>query len=605
MASRVCSQAPGSEDLFLRNIRDVKALIDSRAINPEARIERLTMFPRIAIIGTGPTGLYTFKRLIAATEPLSITLYEAEGEPGMGTPYHPDMNDPAMLSNIPSIEIPAMTETLVAWLRRQSEDALAEMGIVRALIDDREFYPRVVLGRYMRDQFLTLCQQAADRGHEVLVMSAHKVIDIELVGEQARLRIESADGEQDAIYDHVVMATGHNWPETTETRPGYFVSPWPAKSLRTIRNMTVGILGTSLSGIDALMTVATAHGLFYDDASGILQYQSRADAERFSAVMMSRKGLLPEADFYCPLPYLTPRICTEEAIEALIATGRHDLLDDVFELFRQEVALADPAYAAKIGLSQLTIETFATAYYADRVNSDPFVWAAKNLAEVEENRKNRYTVPWRYAILITHEIVAKVIPHLNQEDLQRFHRSFKSIFVDDYATVPLTSIRRLLALARAGKLEILKVGEDYAIKTADDGLPRGAIVSVGDQDYVFDAFIDATGQEALSATDLPFPTLVRQGTVKAAQTPTDNGGMFRSVAPTLVRTGGIEVDDAYRPRVDGTTHRQLYCAAIAFLLHKEPFVQGITSAYEIGEAVAEAIIEELTEDRGVLLQASA
>ncbi|THV24038.1 FAD/NAD(P)-binding protein [Peteryoungia ipomoeae] len=563
------------------------------------------MLPRIAIIGTGPTGLYTFKRLITSSLPLAITLYEAEGEPGMGTPYHPDMNDPAMLSNIPSIEIPAMTETLVAWLGRQSDETLAEMGIVRDLIDEREFYPRVVLGRYMREQFLTLCQQAGDQGHDVTVLSRHKVIDIELVGEQARLRIASADGEQDSFFDHVVMATGHNWPETTETRPGYFVSPWPAKSLQTIRNMRVGILGTSLSGIDALMTVATAHGLFYEDASGILQYQPRADAAHFSAVMMSRKGLLPEADFYCPLPYLKPRICTEEAIDALIETGRHDLLDDVFELFRQEIAVADPAYAAKIGLSQLSVETFPAAYYADRVNSDPFVWAAKNLAEVEDNRKKRYTVPWRYAILITHEIIAKVIPHLNQEDLQRFHKFFKSIFVDDYATVPLTSIRRLLALSRAGRLEILKLGEDYSIKTADDGLARGAVVSVGNNDHVFDAFIDATGQEALSATDLPFPTLVQQGAVKAAQTPTDNGGPLQSTSPELVRTGGIEVDEAYRPRVDGRTHRQLHCAAIAFLLHKEPFVQGITSAHEIGEAVANAILQDLAEDDRPLLQVSA
>ena len=82
------------------------------------------MFPRIAIIGTGPTGLYTFKQLIGSTVPLSITLYEAEGEPGKGTPYHPDMNDPAMLSNIPSIELPAFTET-TEGSKRQDSNAVA------------------------------------------------------------------------------------------------------------------------------------------------------------------------------------------------------------------------------------------------------------------------------------------------------------------------------------------------------------------------------------------------------------------------------------------------------------------------------------------------
>ena len=33
---------------------------------------------------------------------------------------------------------------------------------------------------------------------------------------------------RDYAFDHVVMATGHNWPETTEIKPRYFMSPWPA-----------------------------------------------------------------------------------------------------------------------------------------------------------------------------------------------------------------------------------------------------------------------------------------------------------------------------------------------------------------------------------------
>jgi uncharacterized NAD(P)/FAD-binding protein YdhS len=323
--------------------------------------------------------------------------------------------------------------------------------------------------------------------------------------------------------------------------------------------------------------------------------------------MMSRKGVLPEADFYCPLPYETPKVCTNEAIDALIATGRHDLLDDVFDLFRREIVAADPDYAARIGLSQLTVETFAAAYYADRIESDPFVWAARNLAEVEENRVKQYTVPWRYAILITHEIVARVIPHLNEEDLKRFHKHFKTIFIDDYATVPLTSIRRLLALSRAGKLDILKLGDDYKIETDETGAERGARVIVGDVEHHFGAFIDATGQETLSATDLPFPTLVAQGGVQESATPRTGGLHTLEGGPDIVRTGGIDVDAHYRPKIEGPLSNRLYCAAIAFLLHKEPFVQGITSACEIGETVAEAILSDLqpAEERAPLFQTPA
>ncbi len=563
------------------------------------------MLPRIAIIGTGPTGLYTFKHLIGSTFPLSITLYEAEGEPGKGTPYHPDMNDPAMLSNIPSIELPAFTETLADWLRMLDDNTLMRHGIRREAIDEREFYPRLVLGDYMQAQFAGMLNLAAERGHEIHVLARHKVTDIEIQADAVRLRVSHVDAEEDAVFDHVVMATGHNWPESTEIRPGYFVSPWPASILKSVHNEAVGILGTSLSGIDALMTVATAHGMFYSDAAGDLQYQPAGGTDDFRATLMSRKGLLPEADFYCPLPYATPLVCTKEAVDALIATGRHDLLDDVFELFRGEIVARDPDYAARIGLSQLTVETLAAAYYADRTESDPFVWAARNLAEAEENRQKRYTVPWRYAILITHEIVARVIPHLDETDLKRFHRHFKGVFIDDYATVPLMSIRRLLALSRAGKLSILKLGEDYQIRTAEDGLERGAEVDVDGEAHRFGAFIDATGQETLSATDLPFPTLVAQGGVQEAWTPKASAISQPDRDPDMVRTGGIDVDGSYRPRFGLMSEGRLYCAAIAFLLHKEPFVQGITSARDIGETVGRAILSDIIEEKTPLFQISA
>lgn len=98
------------------------------------------------------------------------------------------------------------------------------------------------------------------------------------------------------------MATGHDWPKKTETKPGFFISPWPAVNLETIEDVSVGVLGTSLSGIDAVVSVATSHGSFLLDETGAMQYHTASDAD-FHITMMSRKGLLPEADFYCPIPY--------------------------------------------------------------------------------------------------------------------------------------------------------------------------------------------------------------------------------------------------------------------------------------------------------------
>lgn len=545
----------------------------------------------IAIIGSGPTGIYTLKGLLAAAQPLSITVFEIEAEPGKGTPYHPHVNDRSMLANIASYELPAVCETLVAWLNRQSDGQLSSLNLSRDRIDERRFYPRVVLGAYFHAQFRTLIERGVAAGHSVMVKPLHRVIDIVLRREDIQLTARSADGEvKEYAFDHAVMATGHNWPDVTEVKPGYFVSPWPASALKKIEAGAVGILGTSLSAIDAVMTVATAHGAFMLDAAGILQYNIAQGSETLHFTMMSRKGLLPEADFYFDYPHPPLQFCTAEAVDGLIAHGSVNLLDDVFELFRMELVACDEDYAATLGLAFLNVESFAEAYFAARESADPFVWAASNLAEAEQNEVNRYTVRWRDAILRMHEVIARVVPHLGDTDLKRFHRKFKTVFVDDYATVPHESIHRILALRRSGKISILALGNHYKIDT--DEVAKGAVLRHHGTSQAFDAFVDATGQPAMSVDDLPFPSLVAQQVLKAAATPEDTEIVAAGGEEVITRTGGIDLDASFRPNMIENLSRNLYCAAIAFLLHKLPFVQGITSAHEIGGIVSKAILRE-------------
>ena len=558
------------------------------------------MRTKIAIIGSGPTGIYTLKGLAGAERPLSITIFEREADAGKGTPYHPHINDQAMLANIASLELPPVCETLVAWLRRLPDAELQRLNVSRDSINEREFYPRVILGEYLQSQFRQVIENGLERGHAIDVKARHRVADIKLLADDIQLTVNMPDGERkDYAFDHVVMATGHNWPETTEIKPGYFVSPWPASPLKKIDACAIGILGTSLSAIDALITVSTAHGAFYLDPAGVLQYRASGYSAGFRAVLMSRKGLLPEADFYFDFPYAPLQFCSDEAIDALIGRQSVNLLDEVFELFRHELAVSDPDYAAKIGLATLKVETFAPAYFASREAADPFSWAAANLAEAEQNKTNRYTVPWRYAILRMHEVIARAVPHLDEDDLGRFHKHFKAVFVDDYATVPHQSIRRLLALRRAGKLDILALGNDYKIST--EGIERGAIVRCNGDALTFGAFIDATGQSSMSAEDMPFPSLVEQGVIKPAATRDGSAIVTSDEGETFTRTGGVDLDAVFRPKFEDDLCGNLYCAAISFLLHKMPFVQGIASAHEIGEIVSEAIRRAVEGDDGAPL----
>ncbi|WP_223798756.1 FAD/NAD(P)-binding protein [Sphingomonas nostoxanthinifaciens] len=84
----------------------------------------------IAFVGAGPTTIYTLCAFLNEVDvPAAVVIYEEQPRAGLGTPYRPGWNDPAMLSNIASVEIPPIEETLIDWLRRQPRARLVRLGI--------------------------------------------------------------------------------------------------------------------------------------------------------------------------------------------------------------------------------------------------------------------------------------------------------------------------------------------------------------------------------------------------------------------------------------------------------------------------------------------
>ncbi|WP_416463707.1 FAD/NAD(P)-binding protein [Sphingomonas sp. VDB2] len=540
------------------------------------------MTTSIAFVGAGPTMIYTLHALLEQEPgPFRLTIFEKQGSVGRGTPYRPGWNDPAMLSNIASIEIPPLEETLFDWLSRQPDERLANLQIARGEINERSFYPRVALGEYFCDQLEAMIARAERAGIDVTVRTHCAVVDA--VGGSDGMTLIAQSGRGAAFeeqFDHVVLATGHQWPEEPEVRPGYFLSPWPATALAQVPPCKIGIRGSSLSAIDAAVALAVTHGTFVEDDAGDVAYCPSPGTDDFHMTMLSRKGLLPEADFYFPIPYAPLSFCTAEAIEALVADQRPDLLDRAFGLFKRELEVADPDYADKIELHKLDMEAFCDSYFADRIATDPFMWAKANLEQAQRDYARRYTVPWRYAILRMHEVIQELVPHLNDEEFRRFSRHFKPIFVDDYATVPHVSIKRMLALHAAGKLSVMAVGEGYRI---DSHRPEsGAVLDLGSEQTHFPVFIEAMGQRALSTKDFPFASLRDQGIVRDVA-PDDAPGPTR----------GIVIDDQFHPVSPDIPTDQLFCLSLPFLMGRHPFIQGITSAHEMGLVVGEELAKAI------------
>ena len=542
------------------------------------------MHPSIAFVGAGPTTIYTIHALVEhASVPFVLTIFEEQAVAGRGTPYRPGWNDPAMLSNIASVELPPLEETLLAWLKRQPADHLRTFGIDRRELDDRAFYPRLALGEFFREQFEAILDRARGNGITVDVRTCCRVLDAVNEAGGIVLSMQPSRGAAfEARFDHVVIATGHQWPAEPEVRPGYFLSPWPASALSRIPPCQIGICGTSLTAIDAAVAVAVEHGDFLH-ADVCLTYVCEPEGDAFHLTMMSRKGLLPEADFFHPIPYEPLSICTKEAIERMISDGKGNLLDRAFSLFKKELAADDPGYAAQTRLADLEIEEFPDRFFAERVAADPFDWAKRNLNEAKQNFETETIVQWRYAILRMHEVIDLIVPHLDDDEFARFSRYWKPIFVDDYATVPHESIERLLALHEAGRLKVLALGDDYRI---DSHRPEGgATLRLDDRDIHFPAFIEATGQRALEAKDFPFASLRRQGIIR--DEPSSDNGPPR----------GIVIDDQFHPIADEIPSDRLFCPSLPFILGRHPFSQGITSSYEMGQVVGEQLAVALSNDR--------
>jgi uncharacterized NAD(P)/FAD-binding protein YdhS len=511
----------------------------------------------IGIIGTGPTALYTLRAMLRRSEPLDIVLFEAGRVAGPGIPFHKHFNAPHALANIASIELPPLEETLSAWACRQPRQRLEGWGIAGEAADERAFFPRVVLGAYFADQFAVMLRRVPPQ-HRVTLRRRTRVTDVIARPDGTVLCWRSGGQSGEERVDRLVVATGYQAPRRKSA-----LSSCATPDLRN-----TGILGSSLSAIDAVMEIARAHGRFLRRADG-LRFEGEGG---WHVTMLSRSGLLPEADFWFPCPAQPLDIFTDAAITPLVQ-GRDGDLDRVFELFARQLRALDPDYTNEIGLEEATADTFTDRHFARRMASAPFLWAERDLAEARRSHREKQTQPWRYALLRMHEAFGRAVARFTPRELARFEAGLRRCFTDNYAAVPHLSIERLLALHRAGVLSVERLGQHYRLSHEGAGW---RVVS-GDLDRRFDAMVDARGQQALGVHDFPFPTLRLQLCASALARGSDG-------AEGVVPGQGYVIDpeDAALARV--------HCLALPFLLKRNPFIQGLVESAGMARSCVEAMM---------------
>jgi uncharacterized NAD(P)/FAD-binding protein YdhS len=515
---------------------------------------------RIGLVGSGPAGIYTLRHLLDIAHPLDLVVFEAASEAGKGMPYRIDMNADYMLCNAFSKEIPPATRPLIDWLEKLPKRELTEWELSRHELSARAFYPRVLIGEYLADEFQRLCQLAGQRGHRVSVKLNERVSDI--ADSDGCVCIMTDKVNEPYLFDHVVIASGHSWPARPRIDAADLLSPWPYTAITALLPANIGILGSSLSAIDSVVALGMTHGNF-TEVNGAVGWQPHDNAANLKITMVSKMGIMPEGDFYYPYPYAPLSVFTADAVDAEVEKGSDGLLQRVFDLLYKELAMSDPSYLESLGTQARNIEGFSSAYFKRRQDLGGQLAIKNDFVAVRKSQRERRTIPYRYTLLRAHENFDRALRTLNDQDWSLFSETLLPVFSDSYAAVPHLSLARVIAMFDAGVLHLVASGDEASFSNNENG---GVTVEMEGETMDFDVMIDARGQASATVQELPFPSLVK---------------ILESNQESLMAPFKLNTTAPHPPSI--------YCLSLPQVLQRYPFCQGLSNSAENGKIVAAEI----------------
>ncbi|WP_343319249.1 FAD/NAD(P)-binding protein [Sphingobacterium multivorum] len=563
----------------------------------------------VAIIGGGPSGLFMYKRLIERNIPgLKVSIFESRKQLGAGMPYSYEGATPEHLTNVSDHEIPALVTTIEDYVQSLSEATLRTYGID---VDDFNRYkvvPRLLLGRYLSEQFMLLKRMADEQGIETQVHLASQVTDIiDLEGQaQAKIMVGSTDTY---IVDKVVICTGHKWPTKYEGNvEHYFESPYPPSKLALKTNHAVGIRGASLTAIDAIRTLARHNGSFEALKTGELRYQIDPGSENFKLLMHTRSGLLPAIRFHQEEPFLANNllISEEELMLNRLENEGFVSLDFLFERnFKAQFKERDPDFYTIV--EKLSLEDFVEAVLHLREQKDAFEGFRQEHQQALKSIRKRQSIYWKEVLSALSFTLNYPAKYMSAEDMLRLKKVLMPLISIVIAFVPQSSSRELLALHDAGRLEVVNVGTESRVEPAHD---RGANYFYTDESGIeikthYKTFVDCVGQRPLNFEEFPFRSLVDNGQVSRAylrfrsmeqakeQMLAGNDHMF--VAPDgaiFLQVPGVKIDDSFR-LVDhgGSASQRLFMMAVPYMGGYNPDYSGLDFCAATSAIIAGKIAE--------------
>lgn len=575
----------------------------------------------LAIIGSGPSAIYLLKHILDHAARLSLTLgeiavFEKNAFIGMGMPYTPQTTDIYNMSNIASEELPELPTTFADWLRSQAPSVLAELGLAGEQIKEDEVYSRLALGQYFKAQYQLLQAWLTEAGIRVHSHADCQVVDVRDDAESQRVTLFTQSGEA-YEFDRVVIATGHRWPEKDVPEAGYYASPWPIAKLLPRDgehyNFVIGTLGASLSAFDVISSLAHRHGDFIPKGDA-LTYRPHPGTEGFKMVMHSSKGLLPHLQFDQeePMREIYRHVSPTDMAKLMDAQGRLRLqtyFDQVCRPVLQEAFQKDdlPEMVKRLKDPSFKLLDFIEEMSQQHEYDNAFEGMRIEMKEAEESVKQHRPIHWKERVddlIYTLNYYASYMP---AEDHVTLHEKLMPFLLNVIAAMPLPSGNTILALYDAGKLDMVPGSVSRVRKSKAQ---HHTLVEVGEDEktatYSYDMFIDCSGQGPLELEDYPFPSLVKNKTVRpacaafyrsksAAKLAKDDPELLLKIhGDSLLKTGGIDIDHSYRVISDsGNANPRIHDIAFPHTTGHRPYSYGLQACNDTSRIVVKAWLEEV------------
>jgi hypothetical protein len=569
-----------------------------------SRPEKLSL-KKIAIIGGGPAALYLVNEFFSkGPRHYTIDIFEAGEQLGSGMPYSKAGANPEHLANISGNEIPELVTSLTNWIDQLPGPALKKYEVVKNKMNENEVVPRLLLGQYLEEQFNQLLHLAAKKEMKIHIHLSRQIIDIIDKPEINKVLIETVDKKM-LEFDIVIISTGHSWPKGEEGKlKGYYDSPFPPKKLMIQSNHSIAIKGSSLTAIDAIVTLAMVHGHFERTDTHELVWTSNENTPEFKIVMHSLQGLLPAIRFHLHDPQLTSDILLSEKdiFRHIVDNDGFLSLDFLFEKnFKEPMKSRDPEYYQQI--SGMNLEEFVKSIMEIREQADPFQLFKAEYKEATRSILQGNPVYWKELLAALNLLINYPAKHLSAEDMIRLQKVLMPLLAIIIAFVPQESCEQLMALHKAGRLEIVSVNEASKVEPCKEG---GIIYHYKDesgkeQHQRYFTYIDCTGQPALSLEDLPFKSLLKGGGLSAARIKFrfPENGMKEKTNKKVEQDGenwflnvpGIAITDSFSPiDNEGRINSRIYMLASPFISGFNPDFSGLDFCARAAKIVTKDIL---------------